>query len=440
MIEAGDRLSAKQALDHLSSRAASPDVTADTAYWYCHLGDYAQAARLYQSLCEAHPDKPAYWYNLATTRRVLGELDAAEQALDRQLALDPADGEGQYLRSQLKTQCSDSNHVAELRQQLGNPDLPPKQRVHLYYALGKELEDIGADEQAFDAIARGGSLRRKYLKYDVAQDERILRTIRASCDNEHFARLPTGKSEASPIFILGLPRTGSTLVENILAAHSQVAMGGELNAFSQTMMPMLSKLTSGSVLDAIGACPKLDFNALGQGYLSATRHLQGDRPHLTDKLPLNFLYTGLIQKALPKAKIIHVRRHPMDAVWAIYKHLFTHAYPYSYDPKDIARYLLAYERLMEHWRKQLGERLIEVDYEALVTQPEPQMRRLLSACALPFESQCLDFFKQPRSVTTGSATQVRQPVYTSSVGRWKRFESQLSDVYETFVDAGLAMD
>jgi hypothetical protein len=229
------------------------------------------------------------------------------------------------------------------------------------------------------------------------------------------------------VFVIGLPRTGTTLVERILGSHSKVFAAGELNQFAMQMVAALQTATgpSASKLELIAASLGLDFAALGRAYLRASQPYTGNRAHFTDKTPQNFLYCGLIAAALPGARIIEVVRHPMDSCYAMYKQLFTMAYPFSYDLGDLAAYFSGYRRLMQHWHAVLPGRILTVRYEDVVRNQEATTRQLLAHCGLDWEDSCLQFERNTQSTTTASAVQVRQKVYDSSVGKWERFKRQL---------------
>jgi hypothetical protein len=252
-----------------------------------------------------------------------------------------------------------------------------------------------------------------------------------------------GCQTGEPIFIIGLPRTGTTLAERILASHSEVFAAGELNNFAMRMMQQVRKKTGTQNLSRQALVKKsaeLDSKDLGQAYLDSTRPLTGHSPHFVDKMPLNFLYAGLIHMALPQARIIHMVRNPMDSCYAIYKRLFQDAYPWSYDLDEIAAYFLAYRRLMAHWDEAMPGVIYRLAYEDLVTDPENTARELLRFCSLPWQPQCLRFDENKAATTTASASQVRQPVYTSSVQRWRDYKQQLAPLAAKLRDGGIQID
>ena len=282
------------------------------------------------------------------------------------------------------------------------------------------------------------------MRYDVGGDIETMATIASSYNREFLGKRKGEYANDEPIFVLGMPRTGTTLVERILASHSQVTSAGELNNFALEMsreakklMPQGKTQQGISKLDRVAASLMIDFTQLGQQYIESTRPLSGQAAHFVDKMPLNFLYAGLIHMALPKAKIVHLQRHPLDTCFAIYKTLFADAYPFSYTLEELGRYYAGYRRLMRHWQEAMPGVIYHQSYEALVENIEAQTRQLLGHCGLDWEPACLDFHSQQRASTTASATQVRQPVYTSSVGKWRRFRNQLSPLIKTLESEGI---
>jgi len=264
-----------------------------------------------------------------------------------------------------------------------------------------------------------------------------MRQIGEVFDGDFFGREHRGHEDARPLFVVGLPRSGSTLMDRILCSHPAITSRGESTDLALALMQTAGPSTSKS--DLVRQSAQLDFNALGERYC---RHL-GTGPALRqiDKTPANFLYLGLIFAALPQARIVHIRRQPMDVCYAIYKTLFRRAYPFSYDLQDLGRYWLAYDRLMAHWRAVLpADRFLEVDYEDLVANQEAISRRLVAHAGLPWDAACLAFERNTAPSLTASAAQVRQPIYTSSVGLWRQYENQLAPLVALLRQAGIAID
>ena len=278
------------------------------------------------------------------------------------------------------------------------------------------------------------------MQYSVDTDLQIFAKIRETFGPGMFDGHIQGYDSVDPIFIVGMPRTGTTLVERILGSHSTVFSAGELNHFSLELIPLVRKLAGPkrpSRIEFVEASARVDFRALGEAYIAATQPLRDARPHFIDKLPFNFLYAGLIHLALPRAKIINLQRHPMDTCYAVYKQLFKDAYPFSYDLDELGQYYIAYHRLMQHWNAVMPGVIHMIRYEALVADVESEARRLLDFCGLPWEDQCLRFHENQQASMTASALQVRQPVYASSVGKWRHYERQLAPLQRRLEDAGI---
>lgn len=417
---------------------------AQLALQLSRLDMHERALYHYQRAIRLEPGESEHYYNLATVHRFLGNFSAAEQALESAIELNPGDFEAYKLRSDLGTQTARKNHLDSLLAALERHRDDPNARVQLNFTLAKEYEDLEAWPEAFEHLRHGAAARRERMRYDVNGDVETMQAI-AACYDSDFLREHQGScSNGEAIFVLGMPRTGTTLVERILASHSRVTSAGELNNFALQMssaakqqMPAEKVQTGISKLDRVVASTKIDFTRLGQQYIDSTRPLSGDSKRFIDKMPLNFLYAGLIRLALPEAKIVHLQRHPLDTCFAIYKTLFADAYPFSYDLVELGRYYAAYRRLMAHWKEAMPGVIYHQSYEALVADTEGQARKLLQHCELDWEDACLDFHKHRQASTTASATQVRQPVYTSSVGKWRQFRSQLSPLISTLEAEGI---
>ena len=280
------------------------------------------------------------------------------------------------------------------------------------------------------------------MRYGIEGDLETMARIAALYDAEMFRGQASGDDNEEAIFVLGMPRTGTTLVERILASHSSTTAAGELNNFA-LQLAHLARQQPGvkgdslkkSALVEISA--SLDFSQLGKAYIDSTRPLSGRTPRFIDKMPLNFLYAGLIHRALPRAKIIHLQRHPLDTCYAIYKTLFKDAYPFSYTQQELGRYYLAYRELMAHWEAVMPGVIHRVTYEALVDDVERESRRLLEYCDLPWEDGCLRFYENRAASTTASASQVREPVYRSSVGKWRCYREQLQPLRQLLEQSGV---
>jgi tetratricopeptide (TPR) repeat protein len=445
LLMCGDAESSRKTLLILLGKSSrySASQLSSLAFLCSRLELYDESARLYQKLIDLEPKSGGHWYQLAGSQRFLGQIEQAEASLDKAIGLDPEDYEAYQLRSDLRTQTITSNHVSQLQNVLKEGVRNPLGEVQICYALAKENEDIGDSEASFKALSRGAALRRKQINYDINDDTQTIDAIISTYHPAHLAAHRDGYSTTEPIFVIGLPDTGTTRVERILASHSAVFAAGELNNFAMQMMKQLRKgagAQNASRLERVQQIAKLDLAELGRAYLESTRPLTGQTPYFVDNMPLNFLYAGLIHQALPQAKMIHPVRDPMETCYAIYKRLFQDGYAWSYDLDEIATYYLAYRRLMAHWNKVMPGVIYELAYEELVTDPEPHSRDLLKFCDLPWEPQCSGFDENPAASTTAIAAQVRQAIDTSSVHRWRDYQQPLAALAIKLREGGIQID
>jgi len=278
------------------------------------------------------------------------------------------------------------------------------------------------------------------MRYSVKTDVDIMDQITRVFNQDFFSKDESGHENEEPIFVIGLPRSGTTLLERILGSHSDVYAAGELGHFGIELTRLTRQQMAGSKAGRsqfISSSAQIDYRLLGESYISSTRPLTGKTLRFIDKLPFNYLYAGLIHRALPNAKIVSLRRHPMDSCYSMYKQLFRDAYPFSYDQHDLAAYYIAYHQLMAHWQALMPGVIHTVNYEDLVADTEGEARRLLEFCGLNWEAQCLEFHKNTSASTTASATQVRQKVYASSVGKWRAYQTELMPLRHALEEAGI---
>jgi len=372
------------------------------------------------------PDREALslLYNLSSAYIALGQMDQAEQALDALIEKNPSDFDAYYNRATLRTQTQDRNHIDALKQQLKRPNLPPMGEVQLAYALAKEFEDLGDYSRSFEALTRGAKRRRENMAYQVEGDLETMHLLEDVFDADFAKTAFEGCSDERPVFIVGLPRSGTTLVDRIITSHPDAQSIGEIND-----LPLAITRLSGpaqSKTELIRNSAKMDMKALGAAYLKGLDGRGATSRRVIDKTPLNFLYVGLIAKALPNARIIHVTRNPMDVGYAMLKTLFRMGYPFSYDQDDLARYISAKTRLMQHWHQVFPGRVHDVAYEALIADQEGISRQLIDAVGLDWDPACLNFHANQSASSTASAAQVRRPLYASSVEKWRHYEAQLA--------------
>jgi tetratricopeptide (TPR) repeat protein len=382
------------------------------------LGLHQRAKQFFLRAVAARPDVSQYLFNLAATERMTGALDEAEAHCDAAIALDRHYGLAHYLRSDLRIQTADRNHIEEMEALIRDGKLARPSEVMLRFALGKEYEDLDLHDRAFDHVDAGCDLQHRSITHDriaaeIAEIDRIIHThTRTWID-----AAPSGYSAAAPVFVAGLPRTGTTLVERIIASHSAMSSVGETGAFAAEMSRAVKAAsTEGDPAD------------IGRRYVdSVTAFRVEPNVRFIDKTLQNYLYCGLIHAALPAARIILVQRHPLDTCWAIYKAHFQGKFSFSYHQIELAEYYLAYRRLSRHWRATLPpDVLLEINYEDIVTDQSAASRRLISFVGLPWDDEVLRFHASPAPSATASAVQVRRPIYSSSVGKWRHHAERLA--------------
>jgi tetratricopeptide (TPR) repeat protein len=433
----------------VAAKAALAGATTDpllldaVGSFFSFAGDQHTALEAFEQAAALAPDNAHFIFNRATVRRFLGQLAAAEADYDRVVALRPADFEAYKNRSDLRTQTADRNHVAELEGLVARGFADWRSEVQIRYTLAKEYEDLGDYRKSFDELRQGARKRRENLRYDVATDVSTVDwIIEAFPGGVHTHAVDTAApARAAPIFIVGLPRSGTTLVDRILSSHSQVRSAGELNDFALSLVARVRGENGKEHLprrELVARSAHVDFAALGREYLARARAVVAEG-RFTDKMPLNYLYCGLIRRALPNAKIVHLTRHPMAAGYAMYKTLFKDGYPFSYDLDEIAQYYIAYRKLMDHWSAVMPGAVYSLNYENLVADQIDETRKLLEFCGLDWEDACAEFHRNPSATTTASASQVRRPIYDSSVAQWRHYTAQLESLSSVLESAGIEL-
>ena len=389
------------------------------------LGQHERSNELYRRVVALAPNDPRFLYNLASSERSFGRLAEAEAACDKAIALDRNQYATYLLRSELRAQSQESNHIDELGALLLRRDVDERARVLLGYALAKELDDVHRFDEAFQCFAAAASLRRSHLAYDVSVDEKKLSRIQQAFAVPVSHEVSQAPARIQYIFIVGLPRSGTTLVEHILTGLPNVRSNGETENFSDALLSA-APAQGGDVFARASAA---DLARVAENYSKAA--VRGSRGGaVIEKLPMNYLYLGAIRRALPQAKIILVKRQPMDSCFAMYRTLFGSAYPFSYDFEDLARYFAAYERLMAHWRMTIGDGLFEVEYEALVKHPQQIGEQIARHCKLDWNPEALEVHRSATVSFTASAAQIRRPIYGSSSGKWRLYGAHLQPLIE----------
>ena len=394
------------------------------------LGEFDEAIELYEHVLDKAPDQPKIWMSYGHVLKTVGRQPDAVAAYRRAIGIRPELGEVWWSLANLKTVRFSPDDVAAMEQALAAPDLGEDDRLHLNFALGKALEDAGEAARSFRRYAEGNAVRRAQLPYDPADtDEQVARAKRIYTADFYAAREGWGCPAPDPIFILGMPRAGSTLIEQILASHSQVEGTMEL----PDIPALAARIGSGST--PVEALDRDQVRALGEEYLERTRvQRKTDRPFFIDKLPNNWAHVGLIRLILPNARIVDARRHPLASCFSNFKQHFARGQSFTYGLRDIGLYYAAYVALMAHFDRVQPGRIHRVIYEQMVADTETQVRALLDAMRLPFEPPCLRFWETERAVRTASSEQVRRPINREGLEPWKPFDPWLGELKEALGD------
>lgn len=426
----------------MALQPADPGALDELGMAYTLCNAHARAREAFAQALALQPDQAHLLYNYGTALMFTGDLDAAECALERCVTLAPHYWRAHATLAQLRTQTLESNHVARLQALLASHPEDPQAQELLRAALSKELEDLGNIDEAFEELIQAKTAARARLGYDPAADAAIFQCLHYCAPGP----VPDGRGvpDDRPIFVVGMPRTGTTLVERILSSHPLVHSAGELQQFGMVM-----KRASGSTTpvlldpDTVRRSADLDWTALGQAYLAATRAVAGEKRYFVDKLPHNFLYAAHIARALPRARIVCVRRHPMDTCLSNFRQFFGDGSPfhgYALDLLDTGRYYLQFEALMREWNTRWPGRIHEVAYEDLIDEQEATTRSLLAFCGLDWDPRCLAFEQNEAPVATASAVQVRSGIYRSSKGRWRHLSERLAGLRDLLVAGGLQIE
>ena len=394
------------------------------------IGEAEAAIDIYQRVLERYPAQPRTRMSLGHALKTLGRQADAIAAYRSAAKLAPGLGEAYWSLANLKTFKFDDAQIATMRKEIDQGPESIGDRYHLSFALGKALEDRGEYDESFYFYARGNAARRKTVRWDADQHARNLNEHQALFSEEWLARAgPRGHPSTAPIFIVGLPRAGSTLLEQILASHSMVEGTMELPDIISIARRLSRKQSRSdasrypSILGRMGADERAE---LGAEYLRRTEIYRSGTPYFIDKMPNNFAHIGLIHLILPNARIIDARRYSMACCFSAYKQLFASGQNFSYRQEEIGRYYRDYVRFMDHWDRVLPGRVLRVNYEDMVADTEAEVRRLLDYCGLAFQESCLKFYRNDRAVRTASSEQVRQPIYADAVEQWRNYETHLT--------------
>jgi tetratricopeptide (TPR) repeat protein len=406
------------------------------------LGEHEKAITLYRDLLVDAPQAAELHLSVAHSLKTLGRSDESIDAYRAAAAARPNFGDAYWSLANLKTYRFTDGEISRMRAAESSPATAPVDRYHLCFALGKAFEDLGDFQASYRCYERGNALKRSESRYRPEVIETNTRKQIEICTREFFSsRDGRGDQRADPIFIVGLPRSGSTLLEQILASHSRVEGTQELADIPRIVLDLQGRdpdLQNPRYPGVMADMSSHDFLRLGEKYLNDTRVYRTGKPHFIDKMPNNFRHVGLIHLMLPNAKIIDARREPMACCFSNLKQLFAAGQEFTYSIPDIARYYRTYLELMRHWNDVLPGRILRVQHEEVVGDLEGSVRRILEYCELEFEPACVEFYKTERSVRTASSEQVRQPIFRTALDQWRNYEPWLDPLKDALGDARIA--
>jgi tetratricopeptide (TPR) repeat protein len=418
----------------LACAEGSADAYDALAHVSMLLGQHERSNTLYRRVVELAPNDPRFWYNLASSERSFGRFAEAETACDRAIRLDPSQYVAYLLRSELRIQSSEANHIAQLQSLLAGIGPDQRARVPLGYALAKELDDLRQYDEAFHWFNQAANIYRRHLAYDVAVDEKKFERIREVFTPELVGKIASTHDSGRYIFIVGLPRSGTTLLEHILLGLPGVRSNGETDSFSSALLLATPSGRGDVFARAAAAHP----DTVATNFRRFADRGSVDEKTI-EKLPMNYLYLGAIRRALPNARVLVLKRSPLDTCFAMYRTLFASAYPFSYDFDDLARYYAAYDRLVHHWRRTVGETLLEVEYEHLVRDPVQTGADVAKHCGLDWDPRAIEVEKSVSVSLTASAAQIRRPIYRSSSGRWRHYHRHLQPLITGLRHRGITL-
>jgi len=428
----------EEAIVALGDALTHDSKNATTHYLYAaalaKAGRTEDAADSYRSAIEIDPELAGAHVGLGHVLKTLGDQEGGIASYRAGIALRPNLGEIYFSLSNLKTFRFSDEEIDDMAQRIAQPELDSESITHFAFSLGKAFEDNKDYDRAFEYYSQGNLEHRNSIIYDPVQTEIAHQKMKETYSEDFFKRIKKaapGIQDPAPIFIVGLPRSGSTLLEQILASHSLVDGTSELPDLGIVSQMIADKHKGRSFPGGILEMSDTELTSLGQEYLSRVERHRRGAPYFTDKMPNNFAHVGLLQAILPKAKIIDARRHPLDSCVGCFKQHFARGQTFTYDLFELGEFYIEYDSLMKHWDEVLPNKVLRVQYEEVVQDLDTQVKRILDYCGLPFEEGCVNFHETKRSVRTASSEQVRQPIYNQSVNTWMRFESHIDDLKET---------
>jgi Flp pilus assembly protein TadD len=433
LLLVGEVVAARDCLQHPAiTRCRTGPVLARLASAQQMLGQHPAALDLLDRARAAGLDNPDVRYLRGVQLTFNGRIAQAQSELENCLRMGPTYGRASVTLARLRKQTPEQNHLPYIRAQLQRVVRDSEDHAAFEFAQYKELEDLGDHTAAWAALARGNALMYARLQHDPARERSRIDALIERCDAEFLhARTPTDQAGPQPIFVLGMPRSGTTVLDRILGNHSQVRSAGELGDFSRQLRWAADHVGVQPVDETIlQRARNLDYAQIGRRYLAQTQWRAQGKPYFVDKLPINYLHVGFIQRALPQARILHMTRTPMDVCFSNYKAFFGDGYAYSYDIDALASQYADYRRLLDHWHTMLPGRILDVSYEALVESPEESARAVFDFCGLPFEIEAIDIQRNQTPVATLSTMQVREGIHRQAHDEWRRYATQLEGLQQ----------
>jgi tetratricopeptide (TPR) repeat protein len=432
----GDTNAARACLRHPAvARTRSGELLTALAHTCQGLGLDAEALRLMDRARALGYDTPDFHYYRGLQLQFNGRLAEAEAEIEYSLRMGTTLGRAALSLARMRRQTPVANHVELIRSRLTTVAPGGEDEAGYRFALHKELDDLGKHEQAWDALERANAVMAARIEYDPAAEERLFDGVVDCFSNSFLAPPGAPHVGPTPIFVVGLPRSGTTLLERILGNHPLVTSAGELSDLPRQLR-WVADQQGHPILDEalLDAMPSLDFSLLGRRYLEQSQWRAGGRPYYVDKLPPNFMLVGCIRRALPHAKVVHIQRDAMDVCFSNYRAMFGETYGYSYAFDRLAHHHRQYARLMQHWRDAAPGFVLDLPYAELVQDTESACRRLLDFCGLPYEVGMLDHTRNTASVATLSSAQVREPIHARALGEWRRYERQLQPLRDALAE------
>lgn len=427
MLRVGEIVGARRCLENPDvGRTTSIQNLMSLAHVHQLLGEHAKALAFMDRARMLGHDNADFRYFRGLQLQFNGRLSEAEAELETCLRMGPTFGRALLALARLKRQTPGSNHLDYIRAQLRRVESGTEDHASFEFALYKELEDLGAHEEAWEALERANAVMYRRMNHDIGQERALFDTLIGLTTAEFLDRPRQTSDGPQPIFVVGLPRSGTTLLERLLGNHSMVESAGELSDFSRQMQWQADHF-SFPVLDRglLTQAPHLDFANIGRRYLEQSQWRARGKPFYVDKLPPNFMLAGFVRMALPDAPILHMVRDPMDVCFSNYKAMFGESYPYSYSIESLASHYACYRRLMRHWHEVMPGRILDVPYDSLVRDPENTVRGVFEFCKLPYQPGCIDPARNATPVATISSAQTRQPIHDRALGEWRRYANQL---------------